>query len=162
MATEKGLSISPIHKVRLTALNNTRHKYTKIPQLPDLFTCIKCHHCTYAEVSAISNSEIEKTVEVAPNAEELRTEIIGKQCKSTDSLEIEDFKSTSLSSSSSLIYSENGQYRVLQCDDLSTDICHHLLIILAQQNQVCNKENLLLSILRGRDSCNTVYISFYG
>ncbi len=51
-------------------------------------------------------------------------------------MEIKDVNGTAGASRDAVTLSRNGQYRTLQCDDLSADICHHLLIILAEQNQV--------------------------
>ena len=38
--------------------------------------------------------------------------------------------------SDSMGLSRNGQYRIIQSGDLSTDLCHHLLDTLANHNQV--------------------------
>ena len=102
--------------VRLMALKNTAYKFAILPEVPNLHRvkCQQCQHPGASKDTPVTSKEMDSS------------------SQSSDPIERKD----SSTSCASLDVSSNGQYRRLLSSDLSCDMCHHLLVILAQQNQV--------------------------
>ncbi len=139
-ATDQGLFISPRHEVKLVALMKTNYKYTKIPEVPKLFSA-KCKICQIARASTKQIPPVTYSKEAAAEVTSFPKEPSSLSSLSSipmkePQLGSKDVKVTSPASSDSSPLARNGQYRLLQSDDLSADMCHHLLVILADQNKV--------------------------
>ena len=145
------MSSSANYKVRLKALKNTSYKFTKVPYVPNFFL-MKCNGCENAGVSTKSNIEVKEGITTERMSQSAVVNRVPLQEASVpDYLSPNDthspsnlssippkmnFQGLSSASSNSLPLAGNGQYRRLQSADLSADICHHLLVVLAHQNQV--------------------------
>ncbi len=101
-------------RVRLKALKKTAYKFAILPEVPNLHCVKQCQHPGASKDTPMTSKEMDSS------------------SQSSDPMERKD-SSTSCASSD---VSSNGQYRRLLSSDLSCDMCHHLLVILAQQNQV--------------------------